>query len=157
MKRQHGFGAIGALAILVVLAGFAAAIVAVGSSQQLTLAQDILSARAWQAARAGSEWGMYKALKGQDWGAASTLCDTGNRSSTLNLKADTGGFSVTVSCESWLYDEGETAPGTTRQVRIYRILAVACPAETCPASDATVAGPGYVERSRVATVQTVLP
>lgn len=157
MNKQAGFGAIGALAILVILAGFSAAIVAVGSTQQLTLAQDILSARAWQAARAGSEWGIYRALKGLDWGTSGSLCDTGNRTNTLDLKSESGGFSVTVSCESWIYDEGETAPGTIRQVRIYRIKAIACPATSCPANDATVAGPGYVERSRVALVQKVLP
>lgn len=138
---------IAAIVILVILAAFAAAIVAVGSAQQLTSAQDIQSARAWQAARAGNEWGLFKALHTQSWAAAGT-CDTGTRTATLNLTAQTGLY-VTVTCNAWSYNEGETEAGTARVVRVYRITAVACPATACPATGAQVAGAGYVERTRV--------
>ena len=141
MTRQRGFGAIAAIVILVILAALAAAIVAINTSQQISAAQDVLSARAWQAARAGNEWGLYQALKGS-W----TSCTGANQS--LDLTADTG-FHVTVSCDSWAYNEGESAPGTVQTVRVYRIKAVACPAATCPASDASVAAAGYIERTRV--------
>lgn len=154
MRRQRGFGAIAAIVVLVILAALAAAIVSVGTSQHITSAQDVLSARAWQAARAGNEWGLFLARNDMDWGAASTSCDTASRSATLDLTADTG-FSVTVSCDSWLYNEGEQANPApppdfiAATVRIYRITAVACPAAACPVTDATVAGVGYVERTRV--------
>lgn len=141
MMRQRGFGVIAAIVILVILAALAAAIVSVGSTQQMTSAQDVLSARAWQAARAGNEWGLYQALKGT-W----TTCSSASQ--TLDLTSDTG-FRVTVNCDSWLYNEGESVPGTPQTVRLYRIKAVACPSTSCPASDASVAGPGYVERTRV--------
>jgi MSHA biogenesis protein MshP len=155
MSGQRGFGAVAAIAVLVILAALSAAIISVGTSQQMASAQDILSARAWQAARAGNEWGLYRALQaGQPWAGAA--CDA-NADGTLNtqtapldLTADTG-FQVTVSCDSWLYSEGEELVGGTPQaktVRIYRITAVACPAASCPATDATVAGAGYVERTR---------
>lgn len=157
MMRQHGFGAIAAIVILVILAVLASAIISVGTTQQMTSAQDIMSARAWQAARAGNEWGLYQALKG-DWneGAASDLCPAAGVlgqgapvSQTLDLTADTG-FYVTVTGDCWRYNEGETTPGTAKTVRIYRIKTVACPLATCPASDAAaVAGAGYVERTRV--------
>lgn len=139
--NQQGFGAIVAIVILVILAVLAAAIVSLGTTQQMTSAQDVMSAKAWQAARAGNEWGLYQALKGT-W----TSCS--GASQPLDLTADTG-FHVTVSCDSWPYNEGESVPGTAQTVRLYRIKAVACPATTCPASDASVAGAGYIERTRV--------
>ena len=151
MIRQHGFGAIAAIVILVILAVLASAIVSVGSTQQIASAQDVLSARAWQAARAGNEWGLYQALKVQDWAGAGTTCDTASRTKQLDLTTDIG-FHVTVFCDSWQYNEGETAPGTPGTVRMYRIRAVACPVATCPAAGAdlaAVAGVGYVERTRV--------
>ena len=159
MRRQQGFGAIAAIVILVILAVLSAAIVSIGTTQQIGSAQDVMSARAWQAARAGNEWGLYQALKGS-WkeGAASDLCPAAGvlglgtaATQTLDLTADTG-FNVTVTGECWRYNEGETAPGAVKTVLIYRVKAVACPLATCPASGAdlaAVSGAGYVERTRV--------
>jgi MSHA biogenesis protein MshP len=113
-------------------------------------AQDVMSVKAWQAARAGNEWGLYYAIKDQTWPTAGVKCDTATFGApiheTLDLTADSG-FRVRVSCESQQYNEGEIAPGTAQTVRIYRITAVACNAAACPATDA--AAPGYVERTRV--------
>jgi len=161
MMRQSGFGAIAAIVVLVILAVLSAAIVSIGTTQQTGSAQDIMSARAWQAARAGNEWGLYQALRPTGtWteGAASDLCPAAGAlghgtpvSQPLDLTADTG-FHVTVTGDCWRYNEGETIPGTARAVRIYRIRAVACPLATCPATGAdlaAVAGVGYVERTRV--------
>lgn len=148
MIRQRGFGAIAAIVVLVILAVLSAAIVSFSSVQQIGSAQDAMSAKAWQAARAGNEWGLYKALKVQDWAGAGTTCDTASRTATLDLTADAG-FHVTIYCDSWSYKEGELAPPTAKTVRVYRIRSVACPAATCPAADVTVAGVGYVERTRV--------
>lgn len=150
---QRGFGAIMAIVVLVILALFGAAMVTVNTVQQTTSAQDILAANAWQTARAGNEWGLYKARNKTDWNAKTgENCDTGARSSTLDLSAQTG-FRVTVTCTSQSYNEGETVDsklGTlvAKTVRIYTILAVACNAATCPDKTAAVANPGYVERSR---------
>jgi len=157
--NQQGFGAIAAIVILVILAVLASAIVSVGTTQQMTSAQDVMSAKAWQTARAGNEWGLYQALKGS-WkeGATSDLCPAAGapnpgttRMQTLDLTADTG-FNVTVTGECWRYNEGETVPGTEKPVLIYRIKAVACPLAACPATGAdlaAVSGAGYVERTRV--------
>ncbi len=145
MSRQRGFGAIAAIVILVILAALAAAIVSLGTTQQLTSAQDVMSAKAWQAARAGNEWGLYRALNtstpADTWKTCSSL------SETLDLSALTG-FHVTVFCDSWLYNEGESAPGTAQPVRIYRVKAIACPAANCTGSN-DASSPGYVERTRV--------
>ena len=151
-KTQRGFGAIAAIVILVILSVLAAAITSISSTQHITTAQDLQSARAWQAARAGNEWGLYLALKAQPWPTAGVTCDTATFTTeirqTLDLTADTG-LRVTVFCGSQQYNEGESVPGTAKPVRIYRLRAVACPAATCPALDASVAGVGYVERTRV--------
>jgi MSHA biogenesis protein MshP len=106
---------------------------------QSTSAQAVLAARASQAARAGTEWGLYQAFKGT-WTACSSA------SQTLDLTADLG-FRVTVSCDSRSFNEGETAPGTPRTVRLYTIDAVACNASSCP-DNARATTPGYVERRR---------
>lgn len=144
MMRQRGFGAIAAIVILVILAALAAAIVSLSTTMQLTAAQDVMSARAWQAARAGNEWGLYQALKGS-W----TSCAGANQS--LDLTVDTG-FHVNVDCDSWEFNEGESVPGTAQTIRIYRVKAVACSAVTCPALDASVATASYIERTRVVVV-----
>lgn len=149
MRVQRGFGAIAAIVILVMLALLASAIISVGTSQHLTSAQDVMSAKAWQAARAGNEWGLFKALRGETWTAtAGETCDTASRTAQMDLRADSG-FNVSVYCDSWLYNEGEDPGPVNRTVRIYRIRSVACPAASCPASDASVAGVGYIERTRV--------
>lgn len=137
MKRPSGFGLIAVLVILVMLAGMAAAIVSISTSQQSSSAQDVLAARAWQAARAGNEWGLYQALRNNQCAA----------SSSLDLRADTG-FYVTVSCAQFDYNEGESTAGTPQPVTFYQITSVACPSSTCPDA-AAVAGQGYVERTRV--------
>ena len=137
---QRGFGAIAAIVVLVVLAALAAAIVRFGAVAQSGAAQNLLAARALQAARAGTEWGLYQAFKGS-WAACSSA------SQTLDLSASTG-FRVTVSCNAVSYNEGETAPGTPRSVRVYTIDAVACNAAgACPDNSAATA-PHYVERRR---------
>ena len=138
-NKQRGFGAIAAIFVLVVLAALAAAIVRFAGVAQATIAQNLLSSRASQAANAGTEWGLYQAFKGT-W----TTCS--GDSQTLDLTASTG-FRVTVSCDSRSYNEGETAPGVPRVVRLYTIDAVACNSTSCPDNSAAT-GPTYIERRR---------
>lgn len=145
MNRQQGFGAIAAIVILVILAVMGAAIVGISTSQQISSAQDVMSARAWQAARAGNEWGLFRALSSTT--PADTWKTCSNLTQTIDLTADTG-FNVTVTCNSWAFNEGESSPGVAQVVRVFRITAVACPAAACPAIDASVTGPGYIERTR---------
>lgn len=148
MKPHRGFAAIAAIVVLVLLATLAAAIVKFGHVGQMASAQDVLGARAIAAARTGNEWGLYQAQKG-GWAACAGTVQT------LDLSADTG-FQVTVTCNSTLYNEGESTPGTPNSVRIYSINAVACnqplAAEPrCP-NDGAATSPVYVERRRLVTV-----
>jgi MSHA biogenesis protein MshP len=140
--RQRGFGVIAAIVILVILAGISAALVRMGTTQQLTSTQDILSARALQTARAGNEWGLYQALSAGTCGGPTTL----------DLRAETG-FAVTVTCSAKSFNEGESSPGVARVVTTYSIEAVACNAGSCPDA-ALAATPGYVERKRLVTANT---
>lgn len=137
MKRQSGFAMIVVVVVLVLLGGMAAAMVALSTSQQAGAAQDVLSARAWQAARAGNEWGLYQALQNNQCVA----------SSALDLRAEMG-FMVTVTCQTKTFNEGHAAAGGTQVVTFYEIRAVACPSASCPDASA-VPGPDYVERTRV--------
>lgn len=204
MSRQRGFGAIAAIVVLVILAVLAAAITSIGTAQQIGSAQDVMSTKAWQAARAGNEWDLYQTLRvpgtfaqvasttitvtrtahgyvtgdvlyldfdtandnldGQytvasdapnSFTVTSTISQTASGNvnfcitgRTLDLIADTG-FSVTVTCDSRGYNEGESVPGTAQTVGVYSIRATACTATPCPNTTATVAGMGYVERTRV--------
>jgi MSHA biogenesis protein MshP len=136
----RGFGAIAAIVVLVLLAALAAAIVRIGGTAQATQAQDLLGARAWQAARAGTEWGLYQALKGS-W----TTC--AGASQTLDLRAESAGMVATVSCSSATYNEGEASPGVPQQRRVITIDTVACNAGACP-DNSRATQPGYVERRR---------
>ena len=137
-RPARGLGAISILLVLVLLAGVAAAIVRLNSAAQTTAAQDLLAARAAQAARAGIQWGLYQALKGS-W----TTCS--GASSTLDLAAENG-MRVTVTCNSIAYNEGESSPGVAQAVRVFTLDAVACNGSgSCP-DDTLVARPGYVER-----------
>jgi MSHA biogenesis protein MshP len=140
-RPSRGFGAIAAIFVLVVLASLAAAIVRLGQSTQTGSAQDILGARAWAAARAGTEWGLYQALKG-GW----STCG-GGTSQTLDLTADTG-VRVTVRCTSSVYNEGETATGAVQTLRLYTIDAVACNSSSACPDNTRAVQPGYIERRR---------
>mgnify|MGYP006216105303 CR=1 FL=1 len=141
----RGLGVIAALVVLVMLSTLAAAILRLTWTQQTTLAQDIDSSRAYQGAYAGTQWGMYQALRGS-W----TSC--AGSSQTLDLRS-TMGVSVTVTCASDQYNEGELSDGSPQTVRLYTITAVACngAAASCP-DNASVTRPHYVERMRIVKV-----
>lgn len=58
-KIQHGFSMITAIFLLVVLGTLGAMMTSFFVSQQQSAAQDVMGARAYQAARAGIEWAAY--------------------------------------------------------------------------------------------------
>ena len=151
-RFQRGFGVIAAIVVLVILSTLAAAIVALSTTQSMTLSQDILAARATQTARAGTEWGLFQAFSNAAaWNGAS--CNTGTQLAPVSATLDTSavnGFQATVTCWSAVYNEGESAPKVSKTIRIYRILSVACPAAPCPQNGAGTTASNYVERRREA-------
>lgn len=146
LTRRHsaGFAYIAAVVVLVLLATLGITVTRLSSTQQLTAAEDAMQAYALQAARAGTEWGLFQAL--QNGACAGT--------STNDLRTASGGFAVTVQCSVKQRNEGIQSDGTTiRVINIFTITATACNAASCP--DNTAASkPGYVERQRVVTLCT---
>lgn len=132
---QRGFGIVTALFLIVVLAALGAFMVTIFGLQQSAGALDVQSARAYHAARAGIEWGIYQATVAASCAPAQTLAPGG----TLTA------FSVSVQCTAYTADE----LGTT--VRLYEIVATACNAPPCP-NPAANPGPRYLERQLRAVV-----
>lgn len=88
--RQGGFSLVSAVFLLVVLAALGAAMVNFASVQHASSALDIQGARAYQAARAGIEWGLFEGYAG--------VCQP-----TTNFAPPAptlSGFTVTVACST---------------------------------------------------------
>lgn len=134
--RSHGFALPAALFLLVVLGGMAAWLM---HMTQMGMAQDALEMegeRAYQAARAGLEAGIYAARNGSCAGQ------------NIAFSGHLARFTATVDCVAQVADEGG-AP-----VNLYAITSVACnqPASgACP--NATPSLPEYAERHLGATVE----
>jgi MSHA biogenesis protein MshP len=118
----RGFALVPALFLMVVLGLLAVIGVRVGVGQQQTVTMSLLQARALAAARAGIEWGAYRALNGSCAG-----------STTLNLtEASLNGFAVVVTCAATSFPNG-SATGHS-----YSIAATA--------TTGTYGQPGYTRR-----------
>jgi MSHA biogenesis protein MshP len=136
--RGRGFALIVALFLLVSLAAIGAFLLAISTMQQESITADEQGARAYQAARAGIEWGAYAVLR-DSGGAFATACGGGTTTQTLTLEGGLARFRVRVTCDgSGPFTEGAAS------VRIYRITANGCGPDqvACPGSPA----PDYVER-----------
>jgi len=134
-RLQSGFSLVTAIFLVVVLASIAAFIVTVSGLMSSATTLDVRGSRAYQAARAGVEWGASQLLTP----AAPPACFA-----TQNLGfAGTGlaDFTTTVTC-------AQTLPVPTDgggPVSVYQLRATACNqplAGACPGTAAT----NYVER-----------
>jgi len=90
MRRQAGVGIVTAIFLLVVLAGLATAMVSLFTAQQTSASLDLLGARAYQAARAGMEWGLFRQTRNASCLASSRF--------TLPAGTSLSGFTVVVRC-----------------------------------------------------------
>lgn len=106
---QQGVSLISAIFLLMLLAVIAAGMVSMVSTAHLNQAADIGGARAYQAARAAAEWGVFQL----DPNAASSSLPSCFGAATLPVP----GHAVTVVCTSNDYSEAG------RNLRIYRIVA----------------------------------
>ncbi|MGX4640248.1 agglutinin biogenesis protein MshP [Massilia sp. SYSU DXS3249] len=91
IRRSAGAGLVTAIFLLVVLAGLSVALVAIFTSQRQGVLLDEQGARAYQAARAGIEWGLYQRLRGSG-------CAPGAAHPVALGGEVLGGFTVSVSC-----------------------------------------------------------
>jgi MSHA biogenesis protein MshP len=131
-QQQHGFAAIAAIFLVVVLAALGGFMLTFSNTQQLNSAQDMQGTRAYWAARGGLEWA-FAQIK-----ANPSACPSSPPTS-INTGAD---FSLSISCtQVGPYVEGD--PASPRY--IFYVSAVA--------SSGTAGSLGYVERSVFASIE----
>jgi MSHA biogenesis protein MshP len=121
VRRSAGVGLVTAIFLLVVLAALGVAMVTLFTSQQASSALDEQGARAYQAARAGIEWGLFQ-------NAHKTFCPTvpnpnpAKVSTSITMPSGTSlsRFTVTVTCERRYGADGDDP------LARYFLTAVAC-------------------------------
>lgn len=132
LRAARGFSLVSAIFLLIVLAGLGAAIVNISTMQHTSSALDVQGTRAYQAARAGIEWGLYRQIKNGSCAAQTSFVPP---APTLTA------FTVTVTCAS------VTAPNTSPPVTSVLIESTACnqpdAGGNCPGA---AGGTFYVER-----------
>lgn len=96
LRLQAGFSIVSAIFLLVILAAMGAMIMTFTTVQHATSAQDVQSARAYQAARAGIEWGLYQLLRQATPACAATTQFSPSAAPTLG--GELAPFTVTVTC-----------------------------------------------------------
>ena len=138
----NGFALPSAIFLLVILAGLAAFMVTFSTTQSITSAQDVQGARAYHAARSGTEWGLYRVLDPTNSTVNAMVPPYGTGTfawpNLPSCPADTAmtieGFDVAVRCTSNDYTEA----GTTRSIRVFFLRSTA--------SVGVVGSLGFVER-----------
>lgn len=133
--KHRGVGLIAAIFLVAVIGALIVFLLRMSGLQHSSAALDVQGARAYQAARAGIEWGVYQALR--------TGACTGT---SFGLAADLSDFTVTVTCPATSYTEIDVTPK-----RVFTITATACNRPTagmCPGTR----GSFYVERQLQALV-----
>ncbi len=145
-RRQRGLSLVTAIFLMVVLAMLGAFMVSVTSMQQSSSVLDVQGVRAYEAARAGVEWGAWQVLDPNDAIGSAALPTCPASPTNLTPAGTLSSFTVTVTCSATATTEGNRNVGT------YLIVATACnqpSGGSCP--NATPSG-GYLERQ----VQAVL-
>jgi MSHA biogenesis protein MshP len=130
-KLQNGFSLISAIFLLVVLAFLGAAMVTFSTNQQQSAAMDVMGVRAYQAAKAGVEWGAYRVLRPGGGCAAATILPAGTLAGTLI------GFTVVVTC---LPTAASDMSAQTGIVTVYDLTSTAT-------QGGAPGSPDYVERT----------
>jgi len=154
-RSLRGFTIVTAVFLLVVLSLLGVFIVSVTGLQQSSQQLDVLGVRAYQAARAGIEWGAWQVLDPNNTlnpvNCSPVVLPTCPASPT-NLSGLAGSlapFTVTVTCNSAI-----NAPTTegNRNVAAYQIIATACNQPAAGACPNPTPASGYVERQLQATL-----
>ena len=133
-RAADGFALPSAIFLLVVLAALAAFIVHLSAQQQAGHVADVRGLRAYQAARSGIEWGLFRLLR-------ESACDA---STSFNPDGGLGEFTVTVTCSPAGMGAANDEAGTGVVVR--QIVATACNQPGGGACPNAAPGDNYVER-----------
>lgn len=134
-KLQRGFSLVTAIFLLVVLSALGAMMMTFFTAQQQSSALDVMGTRAYQAARAGIEWGAFQVIQsGVAGGAFAAGCLPGPSTSTAPAMGGTlAQFNVSVTCTA----ASSVEAGAT--LTVYNLTAMAT-AGGAPGQ------PDYVER-----------
>jgi MSHA biogenesis protein MshP len=128
---SSGFALVNAIFLLMLMAALAALVASFSTSQNAGSAMDVQGSQAYQAARAGIEWGVYQQLRGASCVATTSFTPPAPTLST---------FRVTVTCAKF-------PPGAASALDVYQIESTACNlpdvSGNCPG---TAGGAHYVER-----------
>lgn len=137
-RRGAGFALILALFLLVSLAAIGAYLLTISTGQVEAGVQDEQGSRAYQAARAGIEWGAFQVLRNPAGSFATTNCNAaGTPSQAIALTGGLAGFRAEVSCQVY----GPETEGAA-SVTVYRVTSTGCNSNPCGSG----LGPTYVER-----------
>lgn len=161
-RAQRGFSLPTAIFLIVILAALGVFIVFVSGIQQSSQALDVQGVRAYQAARAGIEWGAYQVLDPNNTLNAADCSGTttkptmpvcpgaGGTTDLTGLAGSLSPFTVTVRCTLTTPDAANGNRSTTegnRSIWTYQLEATACNQPTgtsCPNTGTPATG--YVER-----------
>ncbi|NHZ94817.1 pilus assembly PilX N-terminal domain-containing protein [Massilia sp. CCM 8734] len=118
LRHMRGVSLVTAIFLLVVLSGLAVAMVTLSTTAHTSSMLDVQGTRAYLAARAGTEWGVYQVTRGN--GACTTAASGEASISTFALPGDGGlaRMTVTVVCL-------RTIDSATQQAR-YTVRSTAC-------------------------------
>lgn len=141
-KAQQGFSLVTAIFLLVVLTSLGALMMSFFTVQQQSSVLDVSGQRAYQAARAGMEWGVFQITQSAVAGGAfAAACQPGPVASPVGLPAPLSGFGVNVWCSAASAVEG------TSTIWVYDLAAAAS-----GVNGATPGSADYVEREIRATI-----
>ena len=148
MRRDHqaGIALASAIFLIVVLAALGAIVVTVSGLQHTSSARDVMGSKAYQAARAGIEWGAYKVLQ-QAAPLGAGVCPA--PSTAIPMPAGTDLTGLTVSVECTLTNAQEGGRTAANPLEFYLIKATACNQPPCPNP---TPGAAYVERQLQASI-----
>ena len=132
-RKARGFAMAVIIGLLAVLGILGTSLVVISNTQQVGSALDIQGVRAYHAARAGIEWGMFHVLRTGFAGCA------GIHGKTVVFTGNLAGLRATLACTETVHQEG------TGNVTMVAITATACSDSVCPTA-ATPPPPTYVER-----------
>lgn len=156
IRRAHtrGFAIVSAIFILIVLAALGAFVVNISTNQQIGSALDVQGVRAYQAAKAGIEWGVYRIQSTPAYNFSygpppdmvvgkihpnQRVCPAAT-TSFIPSAPTLSGFTVTVTCIA-------TTDGASGGPTVYTLTSTACSqpaAGACPNTAPT--GFNYIER-----------
>lgn len=131
IQHQRGIGLVTAIFLIVGLVAMIAAAVQVVGAQAQTSGLDVQGARAYQAAMAGAEWGVFRARQA----APNQSCP----GTAVNV-ALPDSFTATVTCTKMAVNIGSTT------VNRYRVVSTACSPAGATGCPNLTNNPDYVQR-----------